>query len=1781
MSGPLTSGLTHRKLRSSHGKQDSVDVGSIAEDVRHGQGQATNETTKEDGKEFGAQSGYHVCTLSIHGESFSKEGAIFDPTLFPDSTIKVGDCVRLTAVGPDTLRDGKVVRHRTTNGSEPLASHVDATLLDQVEHKRFYVFVVQEANPSLNPRYSNPQVSLSQSIASALNFKNRDQVVVAKVTRGCCTASHVEIAFRDVYLTRGDMWRLVAMELSNKSIHRGQKIIFLGTIKAHIKTIYKDGQKVSSAFFGGSTKPIFRSESARYVLFIQMSKEMWDFDADGTGEIMFNKVINGFLPELFHRWHEIGARHVVSIILFTRLEYGRQSGAGYDTAIPDQCIPEYKDFYRVLVSDVSSSVWTVILEDLKKEFKVYLRDVLLAGMKADSVFSNMTGDLPFGRAQNKTISGKLASAANGNILEAINLASSQFSGDYIDRDLIRTGLSIVVITPGTGIFEVDRDVLSTTTDVLIENGIGIDLVCLSRMPLHSVPLFKYRRHHMSHSTSRDTPENPDIVLPALVCSNESFASSGKHVSNFHMSEPEQTPPSNLSHRKGRGQQDWYYGIPHWIDVSFWTRSSDGAGQQRLPHDFQQYGRTSRRPMAFVPRVRMYELQMMGLMENEMSNISVPYLDRSVQNSKAHRSSRFSNPRSYNSSFRQHEGHLTRNGRQLNAEETHEILLRSSNKSLSAVESGNLLQWMDRYDNLVFRRPGKRSKAFLKSRDTPSKSRRQKDPQKLNNEALSHKKPSTSRSVSKNTTESKGAHPESKARTQPLSLGGSTASTARTSSKVSSNSTDSQLRPTNKLPRQINFGFRRLGGPVPKAVASTEVTSEHAQSESLLTRGIRRDTVKSQDLISSMNKSQHTKRDNIDSSTTSTTDSDEGSIRPIAIVKKAVTGATPSHTMVDDSENHNKGSSSDDLSKEQRREVSAQDIRALPITMSPGSALAPWMTVLNPSNPRKMDSRSGSRLGRWHHVFPKPLRTSTIKWKSLCSPASIPLTTNDCPSADQLAVQYYESFYSIARHHEDDMSETPHTGHWLIQELVSFRLSHGFQIMVGSRLAEAFDDTSLENPDIFDGDLIGQGTVFFMSRGSSIHKLTSLVDGSVQIKAFTRRSTAGRASANIPGETSSTYRSSIRTFLSSDYTIRELSFGREREAFDWERVDSFLAGHEKQQPERFADGLHFWRARFVLIPIDPPANSRRPVSSLNEDNEEETRLEGILNLTRSWQRHRWVPPDERRFQSSTRKRKDHNPLDILYQTRNPSAIVAAELDSTLLLENDPGVAKPLQLLPDSDLFERGNLNLQSLAPIIQGERGVRSVDRRWHWRLHQSSFIGFELVTWLLNNFRDVDTRAEAVELGNELMNAGLFEHVEKRHELRDGNYFYRFAGEYRIRIDARTSWFGARRLDKSIPSTPTAESTKEFPTAKIARPRSGIEDDEAALDDGTTTPKKQQKLGVELSKQLTYDVDHRRRSYRQELINLHFDRLSNPDSCYHLRIDWMNVTPKLIEDAIVTWALSAERYGLRLVEIPIKEASKINELHPFRAPYLIKLALDPPQKVPELSYDSTSFSPQPGSAELPYHKAILKKFNFVLDLEAARDFPSSVNVEYSWGKPDYQYPQYVSREGVLMAQISQEGYFLLLANRLYNNKSLSARDTGRPEGNGHDSHRSRDHGKSALQFQSPSASPYSSPMLRAVPETNPKSRSADPVTPEQIKDTLEEFCSDALALESFYEEVLSKNSSVGPNTPSIERIVPALGLPPTLNIGAGLRSTSIATGNNRKGNQSLEGSPDIRATEDS
>ncbi|KAE8229854.1 hypothetical protein CF326_g5162 [Tilletia indica] len=559
-------------------------------------------------------------------------------------------------------------------------------------------------------------ISVHDSIATAFGLKAFSQkATLRKVSSHDHTLDHIELTFRDQYVGRAEMWRL-AMSLEDRCLYVGQKINFAGIVRATVTRLWINESRVHCGYVAASTKPIFRSESAKINLFIQLAREMWEFDEDG--ELYFEKCLTGFMPALLSRWKNADTNHVISVILFARVFYDykevemlRRRHEKDPHAVPIRTDVKgryYADYFKVVLDLESQPDWGAVMETLKEEFFRFQHDILLLRRARQSgphqsdplgpEKSDILQQTPLYQSgyqdssalqlllrEQVALAGSLSYSYEGCILEAINLTLNPFDEHFIDRDLTRTGLSLIFVTAGTGHFEVDKKMLRITTERMIECGIGLDLVCLTKMPLHSVPLFKFsselldfvnylyperwdqagpfgreqqqQQRHSQHQhghrtpiptsfatsqpwmgpkqTSAQTLPDPlyfDASRPSAVNSPQITTSSAastlgrasaatmtaSDLSSLRAStntqpstiNPDHAPSPSHPHPHQPPTTIEYYSMPHWIDCSFYNLQMDKPF----------------RADRFVPRCKMFEVQMMGIMENELADISIPYLD---------------------------------------------------------------------------------------------------------------------------------------------------------------------------------------------------------------------------------------------------------------------------------------------------------------------------------------------------------------------------------------------------------------------------------------------------------------------------------------------------------------------------------------------------------------------------------------------------------------------------------------------------------------------------------------------------------------------------------------------------------------------------------------------------------------------------------------------------------------------------------------------------------------------------------------------------------------------------------------------------------------------------------------------------------------------------------------------------------------------------------------------------------------------------------------------------
>ncbi|KAL9059610.1 MAG: hypothetical protein Q9162_001115 [Coniocarpon cinnabarinum] len=1555
-----------------------------------------------------------TCTLWIHDDATSHHPVIFNPDLLSveanttDRVLKVlpvvddsgsPDAADNDAV-PSDVRDYAIGRPDARPTQSKASIDPDAQPL---------VFVARKGTETESTRFRNVQISVSKRVAAVHGFYSRMSVLVADASWDEHAASHVELTFSDP-LNRADLWKTTISELSRRQcVYQGQELFFLGNIKITIKKLFIDGRRAPSGFFTKDSRAIFRSTSARFILGIQVSREMYESDDELSGGTFWAKAAD-FVSTLLERWRLKGTRHMLSIVLFSRLSYSQNAG--------DDDERDPVDLYRVVASDLPDFKNAKILHILHRSFRSFTHEIMTRRVQCEA-----NGDAQL----------DLSTARRGNFLEAINTAISACWLDELDLDFERTGTSIVMVSPGCGSFDIDENLLRITSQRLAGRSIGVELVCLAAIPLHVVPLFVLSTScHASDKTRKPKvlPQQTSGLLP-----NVNGTRGQDESNNDNTKERNKTSLSPT---------ESVFVMPSWIETSFYQDlRTTGIGSHSEAHRLVQRMNQNHRALASrlpLKSRRATELQ---------SRLDVSH------------------------------------GRNDWAE---------------------LERAMDEHDENVFTRAPVRGSAvnnwdrfsFGNTISSGSWSRIDSSKASPTEEGKVHKRTSTTSVRNISSASDKAVRMDHRNILGAL-LGRSGAGKASATTESSTENARSSLQPHDR--QQNNIDPRTVSGRLQQSLSRSSSNA----------------------IVPTMQKSEDTRASQLDTAANNDATS--------------ISGGTPFRSVTP-------RSSFEDQPESGRRDVvvSKRELRDHRNAVAPRGTL-PWLRIRNPC---RMEMEVTDAFGEWNHAFTSERKAHAVKWKALCSPASLPLTTEYYPSKTELESAFAEGSYtvpikSLSVEHQRPQARRAH----LARELVLYRIAEGFQIAVGLRAQRVIGPHGANVADFYDDSFMSEdGAAVMMLKGDDVHVVIA-AGTSAMVRHYKREDEE---------TTPLLHNALIRTYMDSDYSLRPLNF-RVRPDLEWRKLDAELAEAEAYSCERQVampiTSSHTRKARFVLIPVDN-TNTTRTADLGSQENDEELRLDGIRKLTVLWQRHRWISPEDENHHASWIGHKDVNPLAIEYQTRDPSAIVSAGFESSILTEGE-STAAMTHLFDEEEQYRTSHVDLQRLATELQGGRGINVRARRWHFRVYEYCFVGHDLVGFLLSRFQDISNRDEAVEFGNVLMRKALFRHVNNKHKFRDGNFFFTIENQYRVpKNDLQSTWSTVRKVLSSVPVTPFTEAPKDpF--------------DQTSVDETSELSKRPR---VVLSGAISHNIDPKHVSTRPEIITIHYDRLHHPENCFHFMLEWTNATAKLVEDSLHTWAAIAAKHALRLVQLPIAEVTKTPQINPLRTPYAIEMILKAAPTLPILATDSPMLKAGRASSAKHIQKQLLKKFGFVLDFEASSSFPADVEVVYSYGQGDFDHDQYVHKSGLLLVEIVDDWKFVVLANRLCdsrppprppersslgdalqraNNASLPARSSA-----------------AALSSMSDaSRSPLVSP--RSVRPFRDDGASNDAVKGqwrgpfgrpgEDILREFEAFCHNADALRDFYEEVSRStperstpalSALSASQTPSLKASIPILDLPDAL-----------------------------------
>lgn len=1260
----------------------------------------------------------------------------------------------------------------------------------------------QDDTDTIEGTKSKFQISLmSAPLQKLLDLPPRAQMVLRKISKlETVTLDLVEIFIKDVNLSRDGMWNF-SSSLVDTCTYTDQRLVYLGSRVGTVKHMYKNGKSVFSGYIGKDTKIIYRSESAKLTIFIQLSREMWHFEEDG--EIMFHKLVNNLFPEIFRRWRERNTHHSITIVLFTSIDL---TDIPWTNLQPGERPPQRRDFFRVVVDQVNNMHWDKIMADLRLEFANFKRDTML-NLDDDGKFIIENGTLP---------------AIKGNLLEAVNLGLTSINDRFRNTDLKHSLNHIMIITPGAGLFDVDYDLLLETSKKISSIDTSLDIICLSQPPLHVTPLFRYFKD-------------------GKVC----------------------------------------HCVPIWCDISFY--------QDKLEQGFQ-----------WIPRCKIYELQMMGVMENEASDAKIPRFHPNIHDK-------------------------------------------------------SLLEVMDSYDANVFK-PVKHIQPQEHYYDH-DKQQLHKQPLrdfKIGEPKIKHDRPKFQAPVIKDANATLSLMLSNKPILQPSN--GSTISIASGTvvHPVNDKSALSSLYHINKNSDDIK-------SPAPS------IMSETAPS-----------TIRN---IETFRKSAGSPRI-IKGETLFTKKEEPKPIRPSIPNERAKLPRKKSSILV-----------------EPEMDTSTGQF---------------WIEITNPSRDTTTNVLQRSQVSRWSNIFPDKIQRKLIKWRSFQAPAALPTVTGVFPSKNQLETDYKFQIYTVFLN-SDNYWELKST-HALMREMIQLRLMLGFQICYGEKVnrAEAERKPSGSAESIikyFPTEDNYLGARIYMSLEDEIHRIFCDYNGNINVQLYRKMIPSEENKITLGQTKIKPYFPLIRTRYTDEYTLARIdAIADESQKYNWNQFDQLLAGFDDAMPE---DKKEFHKMKFVVMPTDIPKTAF--FSSNEKLTAEEIRVEGLLKLIRAIKTGAYKGNDK---SDKTRTRRES---EVLFYTGNLYDFLNEEAQNYDITGTQPAL-----MIPESSRFNK-SIKLSELAIELQNRAtGLTLVDRNWHFKKHLYCFVGSEFVSWLVDSFEDIESREQAVSYGQSLMNKGLFKHVEQRHGLLDGHYFYAFEDEYADKSNRgkSTAWFGSKKFEGvASPKFNTSPRIQGQTDLQKVSSSLNVTSEASSMADSTVGRKRKKFI---LSRAVKFDVDPLGKSFRPEFITVHYDRVHNPEHCYHIRLQWLNTTNKFIEDSIIAWSRLCEKHGLKLVETPWKELCILPRLSPFHSFVDVKLSLNP-WTDPDLA-DDEIFS----TNKYFYHSYFLKKLGYYLDNRSTSFFlRENIDIGYSWGVPSFRYAQFIHKSGFYIAELRDNGDFFLAPNNMH------------------------------------------------------------------------------------------------------------------------------------------------------
>ncbi|CAH1800397.1 unnamed protein product [Owenia fusiformis] len=1441
--------------------------------------------------------------LIVHQKQFSEDELVLNLKEFPD--VCIGDIVEI---------------YHPEDGYSRLLLQVKAQKEEQSTNKE--------------------TVSINQAIAQEFKLRTFQDVYVNKINPKDVALDLVELNFKDQYFGRSEMWRL-RCKLVNSCVYLTKKLEF-AQMSAKVGEMWAKGEKVTCGVVTDDTRLAYRSLTAVYNLFIQMSLEMWDFDP--YGDLYFEKAVNGFLKDMFAKWQEKGCCHDVTIVMFSRTFYDAHSLDEFPEGMRE-CIQVdyqgryYEDFCRVVIQNERFEDWTSTIIKLKELFIEY----------PDRVLNYHKAEYP----NQKIPQARNSTAAEGNFLEVLNMSLNLFERYYIDRIFDRTCKASVVITPGAGVFEVDRELNNITKQRSIDCGAGSDLVCMGEQPLHVVPLFKF--HNKYASVTNDVGDD--------------------------------------------------YNIPHWVNHSFYQSRS----QLQLQLNSKFVPRTKPTPLNHSEPerdIKLFSNKNTQYFNNEDQNF--PFMDYDEYDSKI-----FFKPN-------------TQSNVKLGTRE-----IRSSpavNKrlphSISEARRYHIPRTRHISDEFSFHSRETREKSPGSTQAIGIPAMKSVASAEYFSTSLTHVPENfvSRNSTSSSTTDRDDDLTNESERLVVGSAGSPVGYQCKSTLRQDTRQRRALINPFQPatMKFKLTSNRRRWVHVFPIGPSGSAMQSHHYHSES--TSDSYSSSPSSKDMLMQLQRSR------IQS------DSEESSSYPIGH-----RGRSPTVLSTDSADSQDtvvklptsQSNASLGLNLPQSMGNSVTSVSAAydqGIKSSKSSGASGYFKRVTHDDMEKSFAWGPTGEQEW-----TPEMYTAVDWKSLTSPASLPITTDYLPDKNSLQIDYVINEYPLlpdnynmelwsnrksVSEEESKIKRKPLTTQQVFREMVNQRIARGFQMIVkphaSSRVSRVIQPqlTSAQNQlrtGIRARSRVQQTEEYYLSIGRIFHKI-SLTGSTITVTCYKPRHP-------YPQKTiQSKYR--FQCPDSFKYDVSWTEFSNEKvENYNWNYLDQYICTRGEGEFS-LMESLKYWRSRLYLLPCNNQATKRIVDGSTRCDifeacTEEENNqlIDGFLRFvetinkirrpgqTRKPKRSRRaslttipalqhrdkaererfgsrpgavspIPPEKAFYsQMSDNQGVTGTPVQVLdlkksatygspLSLHEPSqSYIHPSATSVRMGESIPSRGELPPPAPADEIVHTLSLNSSSqdiIAGMIDTHEGLSFLTKQAG--LPSYCFVSFEAVAWVKCYLEGAVTDYQAIEILQRLITEGYVIHASgnPRHKFIHGFYLYCImtAGKEK-----------GKDVQSSLSSISLYENTSfQYEWCEIAIHSHNLHADHAnqlassssdpnlqsraksTWDSGAaSSPTRTQYLsGAPMHKYVNVDIDPNEQSDRPEWGTARYHGHYHPNCGFELEVCWMVATGCILGDLMNNWVRRAGAYGFHLVPVPSDPFALpyTPQSDPLRGPIFVPLNVD-------------------------------------------------------------------------------------------------------------------------------------------------------------------------------------------------------------------------------------------------